>query len=1010
MIDTRHPVCKGERCTRQPSFGTEGDRRASYCARHREPGMVNVTSRRCQMLDCVRHPNFGEHRHMGMVDVVSRRCRNPFCVRRPLYNLGGLRPVWCSRHKLPGMIDVVSARCQAPGCFSHPSFGYAADRKPLRCAKHRLKGMEGVKGRRKKPLCEATEAVPAVCAGPAAAGAPAQTMSYPSSSSPDALGQVEGMHEERRAITAEIVQGLSLRIHATWSEAAGSPLSSLHQQKLRVLLYDGTGATGEGRQDQGYRLTNHVRSRDHNNLASLEGAALPSLPATGGAQSLLGNPRQPSPRQLPTPPNLQHPPPGQSTSLAHLDRFTAARNADTTATTRVVATTLCRSRSDDPVVAPSSSPSAWEGETFATSSYAGSCSGNMAGGSGILYDYRPRASHNSPRCRSYLVAEPPLTSGLGPWPESWRAGDRESSLGNVDGGDAQKVGDGAGGTSRLQQSVEEHSNNQCRPLSTLSRGKQTGEPVGVGGVRLIEGPPSPRTVGPGSGYQHAALSATGSSKSCRETASEPSKPAHLKVGGEYSKGSPAATMDEREGAADGNDSLHSTLSAHHPHWVSHSVSSSSSFSTAAVATLTTAKLSPPPSWDSPRFGGSSEVEARAVDQKQGDGRLVSPQMGGGQWSSGASDHGGGSGGAIAAATMEDADPDHNRGFRFGDRRRRSSALEGHQYHLHPSQPQSTYKHENRSSEFRSTFTAVDCTAAVSASKLGREVSDPGAYSVGSMRPWFPFMANAVRPLSNHSISAGMPALDAVVGGHAAVGRSRFTFGEQRNEFGSDSGGGGGGGGGALDACTTDEGRTQQRRSSDTWSTSPTHLEAGCDRRPRNADSGSKELAYCARHRTVGVVDGRHPLCRDVQCTRQSSFGMEGDQRASFCAKHKEEGTINVSSRRCLKTECTRHPNCGFPGDRRASCCRGHRVTRMVDFVSRRCRHPSCARRPLYNFDGMRPECCSVHQVPGMVDVVSTRFQEPGCMCHPFFGYAHDKKAQRCAKHHLEDMEGGKVED
>lgn len=31
----------------------------------------------------------------------------------------------------------------------------------------------------------------------------------------------------------------------------------------------------------------------------------------------------------------------------------------------------------------------------------------------------------------------------------------------------------------------------------------------------------------------------------------------------------------------------------------------------------------------------------------------------------------------------------------------------------------------------------------------------------------------------------------------------------------------------------------------------------------------------------------------------------------------------------------------------------------------------------------------------------------GCLCHPSFGYASDKKARRCAKHRLENMEGVK---
>ena len=46
-----------------------------------------------------------------MVDVVSRRCKSPTCMRRPLYAMTGQHAVFCRIHKEPGMKDVVSRRC-----------------------------------------------------------------------------------------------------------------------------------------------------------------------------------------------------------------------------------------------------------------------------------------------------------------------------------------------------------------------------------------------------------------------------------------------------------------------------------------------------------------------------------------------------------------------------------------------------------------------------------------------------------------------------------------------------------------------------------------------------------------------------------------------------------------------------------------------------------------------------------------------------------------------------------
>ncbi|CAM9569593.1 unnamed protein product, partial [Ectocarpus sp. 13 AM-2016] len=280
-------------------------------------------------------------------------------------------------------------------------------------------------------------------------------------------------------------------------------------------------------------------------------------------------------------------------------------------------------------------------------------------------------------------------------------------------------------------------------------------------------------------------------------------------------------------------------------------------------------------------------------------------------------------------------------------------------------------------------------------------SDPGRYGA-PLRPLLSGLPDTDR--SPYLYLPGLAEMGTTAAGQVPAARGARGFGLGSGAAGSAAGGAAAGG---------YREQPQQRRRAPNAATSSAPSsgrgckEDGCDRRPIYAYKGSKKAAYCARHRLAGMIDTRHPLCKNEQCTRQPSFGMEGDRRASYCAEHKLPAMINVSSRRCQQQECLRHPNFGFPGDRRASYCSGHRETGMVDIVSRRCREPSCGRRPLYNFDGLRPVCCSQHKSPGMIDVVSTRCQEPGCFCHPSFGYASDKKARRCARHRLENMEGVK---
>ncbi|CAM9293634.1 unnamed protein product, partial [Hapterophycus canaliculatus] len=434
-------------------------------------------------------------------------------------------------------------------------------------------------------------------------------------------------------------------------------------------------------------------------------------------------------------------------------------------------------------------------------------------------------------------------------------------------------------------------------------------------------------------------------------------------------------------------------------WPPHTQVPSSSSSAAAEAAIAMTRLSPPPPWDVAhgKPGG-------------GDTRLRQPQP--------QQDYREGVHAGLGLPRERERErPWPVGGMTYSERPRGPYPDDGHlrgspvsEFRHGPPQ-----QHQDRLARLRSFFPPVPEAPPARASplRMDREEDEAALYATATgMRPLVSAGisdADAERP--PYGSLPGLAESVGTIGGEAMRSDGRFTFGESpaaaaAAAAATASAAAAAAAGGAY----RDQGQQQRRRSASTGSATGTGRgckEDGCDRRPIYAYKGSKKAAYCARHRLVGMIDTRHPLCKNEHCTRQPSFGMEGDRRASYCAEHKLPEMINVSSRRCQQTGCLRHPNFGFPGDRRASYCSGHRETGMVDIVSRRCREPSCGRRPLYNMDGLRPVCCSQHKSPGMIDVVSTRCQEPGCFCHPSFGYASDKKARRCARHRLENMEGVK---
>lgn len=70
------------------------------------------------------------------------------CVTRPSYGFRGEGASRCSPHKEPGMENVVSERCDHPGCKKQPVFGLPGDATATRCDVHKEPGMVDVKNKR----------------------------------------------------------------------------------------------------------------------------------------------------------------------------------------------------------------------------------------------------------------------------------------------------------------------------------------------------------------------------------------------------------------------------------------------------------------------------------------------------------------------------------------------------------------------------------------------------------------------------------------------------------------------------------------------------------------------------------------------------------------------------------------------------------------------------------------------------------------------------------------------
>ena len=153
--DVNHPRCT--QCDKRPFFNFPGNKRGLLCADHKEPGMVNVMSLKCEHENCQTQPCFNfptelfcrfcaSHKEAGMVNLRERPCEHDGCMKKPCRNFPGeTRGRFCNDHELEGMMDVLCDRCTREGCGARANYNIWPIKKGLFCYDHKLDGMINVK-------------------------------------------------------------------------------------------------------------------------------------------------------------------------------------------------------------------------------------------------------------------------------------------------------------------------------------------------------------------------------------------------------------------------------------------------------------------------------------------------------------------------------------------------------------------------------------------------------------------------------------------------------------------------------------------------------------------------------------------------------------------------------------------------------------------------------------------------------------------------------------------------
>ena len=139
-------------CVTYASFGLPGTKRKIFCSKHKESSMVNISTKRCEIMGCETRATYGDpatrtkqycakHKRSEMVSS-SKRCKIVGCETTASYGVRGTGTrQYCAKHKRSEMVCLATIRCEIVGCETHATFGVPGTGTRQRCAKHKRSEM-----------------------------------------------------------------------------------------------------------------------------------------------------------------------------------------------------------------------------------------------------------------------------------------------------------------------------------------------------------------------------------------------------------------------------------------------------------------------------------------------------------------------------------------------------------------------------------------------------------------------------------------------------------------------------------------------------------------------------------------------------------------------------------------------------------------------------------------------------------------------------------------------------
>jgi hypothetical protein len=165
IVDCYETLCSVKDCWIQATFGYDRLKKDEWtCKKHKKDDMMDVKNvfRKCEFKDCEHQANYNyenekrakfckKHKEEGMIDKYHAKCEYKGCQLRPSYNVDNeTKPRFCKTHKSEEMVEVITKKCIEKGCQKFPFFNFSNFSYPVYCSSHYKVEMVDVR----RTLCE----------------------------------------------------------------------------------------------------------------------------------------------------------------------------------------------------------------------------------------------------------------------------------------------------------------------------------------------------------------------------------------------------------------------------------------------------------------------------------------------------------------------------------------------------------------------------------------------------------------------------------------------------------------------------------------------------------------------------------------------------------------------------------------------------------------------------------------------------------------------------------------